>query len=174
MEHRGVDNMILGLDMSSNKSGYSLFTDNKELKGYGVWEVPDDIDNWRDKIVWMGDRVSECCDKYNVDKIICEDVPLMLNNPQTLKILCALQGIIMGICVAKRIPAKFVAVAKWRKDLGLFTGKRKDMERDEMKKASIEYANKTFGLDLIWKSKSSKFNQDDISDGILVAYSQIK
>ena len=42
-----------------------------------------------------------------------------------------------------------------------------------MKKSSVEYANKTFGLDLVWKSKSSKYNQDDLADAINVCYSQI-
>ena len=43
-----------------------------------------------------------------------------------------------------------------------------------MKQSSIEYANKTFSLDLMWKSKTSKYNQDDIADAINIAYSQIK
>ena len=42
-----------------------------------------------------------------------------------------------------------------------------------MKKSSVEYANKTFGLELAWKSKTSKFNQDDLADAINVAFSQI-
>ena len=45
--------------------------------------------------------------------------------------------------------------------------------REEMKKSSVEYANNTFGLDLVWKSKSSKKNQDDLSDAINVAWSQL-
>ena len=42
-----------------------------------------------------------------------------------------------------------------------------------MKKKSVELVNKEFGLNLKWISKSSKFNEDDISDSILIAYSQI-
>jgi hypothetical protein len=42
-----------------------------------------------------------------------------------------------------------------------------------MKKRSIEMANQEFGLNLKWFSKSSKKNEDDISDAILIAYSQI-
>ena len=44
--------ITLGLDMSSKKSGYSLF-DDKELKLYGLWEIPEDITEWRDRIIWM-------------------------------------------------------------------------------------------------------------------------
>ena len=42
-----------------------------------------------------------------------------------------------------------------------------------MKKKSVEFVNQEFGLKLKWISKSSKFNEDDISDSILIAYSQI-
>ena len=52
-----------------------------------------------------------------------------------------------------------------------FRRKRDGTKREEMKQKSIELVNKEFGLDLKWISKSSKFNQDDISDSILIAYS---
>ena len=38
---------------------------------------------------------------------------------------------------------------------------------------SVDYVNQTFGLDLIYKSPTSKFNQDDIADSINIAWSQI-
>ena len=36
-----------------------------------------------------------------------------------------------------------------------------------------DYVNDVFGIDLVYKSPSSKFNQDDIADSINVAWSQI-
>ena len=165
--------MVLGLDMSTKKSGYALFNESEILSDFGVWEIPEQVSDWRERILWMGEQVSRICKAYEITEIVCEDVPLMINNPQTLKLLCALQGIVLGVCVSHNITPTFVGVTQWRKQLGMFTGNRKDMKRDEQKKASIEYANKTFGLNLIWKSKTSKFNQDDISDAILVAYSHI-
>ena len=56
----------------------------------------------------------------------------------------------------------------------LFDGTRNGTKRAEMKRKSIEKANDLFGLNLVWKSDSSKFNQDDQSDAILIAYSQVK
>ena len=38
---------------------------------------------------------------------------------------------------------------------------------------SVDYVNNLFGLDLVYKSPSSKFNQDDIADSINIAWSQI-
>lgn len=161
-----------GLDMSSKSSAFSIF-DNNKLMDYGLWKIPDDIIDWRDRILWMGNQLDEFIKNHKIDKLYCEDVPLIMNNPQTLKILSALQGMIIGVCSSNNIKPIFINVSQWRSDLGLFTGKQKDTKREEMKKSSIEYANKTFGLELIWKSPSSKFNEDDIADAINVVYSQI-
>lgn len=165
--------VVCGLDMSSKKSGYGLFKDGR-LVDYGVWEIPDTKTDWRDKVLWMGDRLKEYISKHKIDKFYVEDVPLILKNPQTLKILSCLQGIILGITSALNAEVIFVPVAKWRTDLGLFDGSRDGMEREKMKQSSVEYANKHFGLDLKWVSKCSKKNQDDTADAINIAYSQIK
>ena len=164
--------ITLGLDMSSKKSGYSLF-DNKELKLYGLWEIPEDIIEWRDRIIWMSQQLDVFVKTHNVDQVFVEDVPLSMANPQTLKILSALQGMIISVCTLNNLKVSFIGVSQWRSALGLFTGTRKGTTREEMKKSSVEYANKTFDLNLVWKSKSSKYNQDDLSDSINVAWSQL-
>ena len=38
---------------------------------------------------------------------------------------------------------------------------------------SVDYANDLFGLDLVYKSPSSKFNDDDIADALNIAWSKI-
>lgn len=164
--------MTLGLDMSSKSSAYSIF-DGEKLVEYALWKIPDDIIDWRERILWMGKQLNDCIRTHNIDKIYCEDVPLIMNNPQTLKILSALQGVIIGVVASNDLLVEFINVSKWRSDIGLFKGTRDKMGREEMKKSSIEYANETFGLKLIWKSPTSKFNMDDLSDAINVAWSQI-
>lgn len=161
----------LGLDMSSNKSGYALF-DDKKLITYGLWEPKDKME-WRDRVIYMGEQLDDFLKANKIDQVYCEDVPLMMKNPQTLKILCALQGVLMGVCVANNVKVTFISVSTWRSALGLFDKTQKGKERDEMKQKSIEMANKIFGLNLVYKSPSSKFNQEDEADAILVAYSQI-
>lgn len=162
----------LGLDMSSNKSGYALF-DDKKLITYGLWEPPKEATDWREKIIYMGEQLDIFLKANKIDQVYCEDVPLMMKNPQTLKILCALQGVLMGVCVANNVKVTFISVSTWRSALGLFDKTQKGKERDEMKQKSIEMANRIFGLDLVYKSPSSKYNCDDQSDAILIAYSQI-
>lgn len=164
--------IVLGLDMSSKSSAYSIF-DGKELVEYALWKIPDDITDWRERILWMGKRLDECIKMHKIDKIYCEDVPLIMNNPQTLKILSALQGVVLGVVASNDMEVEFISVSKWRSDIGLFKGSRDKMGREEMKKSSIEYANKTFELNLIWKSPTSKFNEDDLADSANIAWSQI-
>lgn len=157
--------------MSSNKSGYALF-DDKKLITYGLWEPKDKME-WRDRVIYMGEQLDDFLKHNEVNQVYCEDVPLMMKNPQTLKMLSALQGVLMGVCVANNVKVTFVSVTTWRSALGLFDKTQKGKERDEMKQKSIEMANKIFGLNLVYKSPSSKYNCDDISDSILIAYSQI-
>ena len=163
--------VILGLDCSTTSTGWSIF-DNKGLAAYGV--IKPIGDDWRSRLVWQAPELKSIIEQYKPTKIIMEDIPL--NSKGGLKILVvlgAVQGLILGIASSLNVPIKFVTPNEWRSKVNLFTGNREETKRDEMKKRSIEMANKEFGLNLKWFSKSSKKNEDDISDAILIAYSQI-
>ena len=163
--------VILGLDASSASTGFSIF-DNKGLAAYGI--IKPEGNDWRERLVHQAPQLKEIIEKYHPTQIIMEDVPL--NGKGGLKILVvlgAVQGMILGLASSYGIPIKFVTPNEWRSKVGLFTGNRDDTKRDEMKKKSVEFVNQEFGLKLKWISKSSKFNEDDISDSILIAYSQI-
>lgn len=165
------NDVILGLDASSASTGFSIF-DNKGLAAYGI--IKPDGNDWRERLVHQAPQLKEIIEKYHPTQIIMEDVPL--NGKGGLKILVvlgAVQGMILGLASSYGIPIKFVTPNEWRSKVGLFTGNRDDTKRDEMKKKSVEFVNQEFGLKLKWISKSSKFNEDDISDSILIAYSQI-
>lgn len=165
------NDVILGLDASSASTGFSIF-DNKGLAAYGV--IKPDGEDWRDRLVHQAPKLKEIIEKYHPTKIIMEDVPLNAKGGlKILVVLGAVQGMILGIASSYGIPIKFITPNEWRSKVGLFTGKRDETKREEMKKKSIELVNKEFGLNLKWISKSSKFNEDDISDSILIAYSQI-
>lgn len=161
--------VILGLDCSTTSTGWAIF-DNKGLAAYGI--VQGIGEDWRERLVYQAPKIKEIIEKYNPTLIIMEDVPL--NSKGGLKILVvlgAVQGIVLGIASSNGIPIRFVTPNEWRSKVGLFNGNREGTKREEMKQKSIELANKEFGLNLKWVSKSSKFNQDDISDAILIAYS---
>ena len=162
--------VICGIDASTQSTGWSIFQDN-ELIAYGV--IKPDGANWREHIVNQAPKLIEILEKYHPDKIYMEDVPLKARNPKVLVQLGAVQGFFYGIVASYRIPIIFLVPSQWRSPMGLFDGTRDGTKRAEMKRKAVERVNSIFGLDLVWKSPSSKYNQDDQADAILIAYSQI-
>lgn len=190
--------IVLGLDMSSHKSGYALFV-NKELVDYGAWEMTNAQESdWRKRIAFMANCVGQYCVHHDVDVIYAEDVPPTLENSQTVKVLSALQGMLIAISILNDIDINFIPVKTWKQKIGINLAsskannackkrikesfgkdatknlnKVKSWTKAWEKKLSVDYANHVFGLDLIYKSPSSKFNNDDIADSINIAWSQI-
>ena len=190
--------IVLGLDMSSHKSGYALFV-NKELVDYGAWEMTNAQESdWRKRIAFMANCVGQYCVHHDVDVIYAEDVPPTLENSQTVKVLSALQGMLIAISILNDIEINFIPVKTWKQKIGINLAsskannackkrikesfgkdatknlnKVKSWTKAWEKKLSVDYANHVFGLDLIYKSPSSKFNNDDIADSINIAWSQI-
>ena len=191
-------NVVLGLDMSSQKSGYALFIDSN-LVDYGLWELNSSQEHdWRNRIAYMADCVAQYCVDNNVKKIYAEDVPPTLENSQTVKVLSALQGMLIACGTLHDIDIEFVPVKTWKQKIGINLGSSKANSSCKKrikenfgsnankllsrvkgwvkaweKKLSVDYVNYTFGLNLVYKSPSSKFNQDDIADSINIAWSQI-
>lgn len=190
--------IVLGLDMSSHKSGYALFV-NKELVDYGAWEMTNAQESdWRKRIAFMANCVGQYCVRHDVDVIYAEDVPPTLENSQTVKVLSALQGMLVAISILNDIEINFIPVKTWKQKIGINLAsskannackkrikesfgkdatknlnKVKNWTKAWEKKLSVDYVNHVFGLDLIYKSPSSKFNNDDIADSINIAWSQI-
>ena len=190
--------VVLGLDMSSQKSGYALFVNNK-LCDYGLWQIDGKVEHdWRTRIAYMADCVAQYCVDNNVQHIYVEDVPPTIDNAQTVKILSALQGMLIACATLHHIKIDFVPVKTWKTKIGINLvaskenndckkrikekfGKQankhlttiKGWTKAWEKKLSVDYVNHCFGLDLVYKSPSSKFNQDDIADSINIAWSQI-
>lgn len=190
--------IVLGLDMSSHKSGYALFV-NEELVDYGAWEMTNvQESDWRKRIAFMANCVGQYCVHHDVDVIYAEDVPPTLENSQTVKVLSALQGMLIAISILNDIDINFIPVKTWKQKIGINLAsskannackkrikesfgkdatknlnKVKNWTKAWEKKLSVDYVNHVFGLDLIYKSPSSKFNNDDIADSINIAWSQI-
>lgn len=163
--------IVMGVDSSTRSTGYSIFKD-KELIDYGV--IKPEGNDWHERIVNQGPELVKILTKYHPDKIYMEDVPLKAQNPKVLVQLGAVQGYFYGLAASFNIPICFLLPSEWRSPMGLFDGTKNGTKRAEMKRKSVEKANELFGLNLVWKSPSSKFNEDDISDSVLVAYSQVK
>jgi len=162
---------VMGIDASTTSTGWSIFN-GTDLIAYGI--IKPKGEDWRDRLIQQGPKLIEIIEKYCPEKIVIEDVPLKSANSKVLVILGAVQGFIYGVISSYNVSIQFVQPNEWRSPLGLYDGTREGTKRKELKKKSIEKANQLFGLDLLWVSPSSSKNQDDISDAILIGYSQIK
>ena len=98
-----------------------------------------------------------------------EDVPLKASGGlKTLVILGGVQGFIYGIAASNEVPIEFISPTAWRSTIGLFDGTKEGKKREVLKRRAIEMANNKFNLNLKWISPSSKFNDDDIAEAILI------
>ena len=163
--------ITMGLDASTTSTGWSIFEDDK-LIAYGV--IKPSGEDWRDRLINQGPMLTKILQKYKPEKIFMEDVPLKAGNSKVLVVLGAVQGFLYGVTASFKIPVCFLLPSEWRSPLNLYDGSREGTKRKELKKKSIEKANELFGLNLHWVSPSSKKNDDDISDAILICYSQVK
>lgn len=187
--------MILGLDMSTQKTGWSLWSNDGKLVKYGVWEhLSKDEEDWRIRITLMAEGLRELLAEYGKDIHIAyiEDNPPDIKNMQTVKILSHLQGYMKAVIDTYNIPIEFISVSEWHNGLDIKVAGTKEFNRYKkqasynnplrvdkirrnakpmLKKMSVEYANHHFGTELQWRSFTSKKNDDDIADAInIVAY----
>ncbi len=184
---------VLSLDMSTQKSGYSLFN-NSNLIENNLWQLLiEDENDWNKRILFMIDKVDKYIKHNNVDIVYYETPPPILsNNTQTLKILSALQGAITSVCFLNNIPIEFVSVRTWKTQIGIDLthsaefkqackgikdkkklARFKNIVKHYEKKMSVDLVNHLFDLGLVYISPSSKKNSDDMADSVLIALSKI-
>lgn len=188
---------ILGLDMSTQKSGYAVFKvsdKRKELIDWGCFEMLSSTEkDWRVRIKYMANQLGGLMEQYEFSKVYIEDVPPIINNSQTVKTLGALQGIVLGVTGVYATQLEFIPVETWKNQLNInlshskeynkvkkdLKGNKKDLEslkgkvKAYEKKMSIDLVNRYFGLELRWKSFGSKQNDDDIADAINIVASRL-
>lgn len=166
-----TNNTYMGIDASSTCTGVSVFVDNK-LAYYEA--IRPNGDNWRDRLFHEGPELTKIIQKYKPQKIYMEDVPLKASGGlKTLVILGGVQGFIYGVAASNGVPVEFVSPTVWRSIAGLFDGTEEGKKRDVLKKKAVEMVNSQFDLELKWVSPSSKKNDDDIAEAILICASML-
>lgn len=148
------------LDMSTKSSGWCILNMvTCELVAYGrIEKYKEEESDMRKRVMYMMDNIRLIIDKYKPCKVVMEDVVPTINNSCTVKALAILSGAITGMCHTLGIEYDFVSVATWHSALGILKSK------GDLKEQSINIANEKYGINLIFKSVSSKFNEDDIAD----------
>ncbi len=197
---------LLSLDMSTRKTGWAVFNDDK-LEAYNLIEIQGK--EVAERTTYMYDKIQELITSYNIDCIVCEDVPVSIHsNLDTGKNLCVLQGCLLTIAHIHHIKMHTLHPTHWRANLGInktiyscetcgnffedISGldfkvckqcgekskiklhKEQINDRFSLKERAIKMANEIFGLNLVFINKTSKKNQDDIAEAILVGYAYLK
>lgn len=115
---------ILGLDLSTKSSGWAIF-DNEKLQDYGcITAASDDLIK---RIHKMTDELKNIIEKYNIDKIITEEVRPQggygVGNLQTHRALMWLQAG-LAFMVHDNFPKLYIDYIlpnSWRAKIGIKT-----------------------------------------------------
>lgn len=153
--------IILGLDLSSKSSGYSVFDDGK-LIDYGC--ITSGSNNLYKRIDVMVDGVKEVLDKYQINHVYIEDVfpEDVHNNRNVFDALKYLQGFILHLLNDYNLPHTFFVASEWRAACGIHTGR--GIKRESLKPKDIAFVKEKFGIDV----------NDDVADSICVGYASFK
>ena len=147
---------ILALDASTKRSGWATIVDEKQLE-YGAIGAGDSRVEAR--IIKMRNEILGLVKKFNIDKIVMEEVRPDALNQHTEIVLRWLQAsIVLAVFeYNKNIEFEFIGPSSWRSKLGLQGYK---IKRDEQKKRDIEYAEGRYNLDLA--------GDDDVADALCI------
>lgn len=160
--------MILSVDPSTKASGWAVFDNEHNLIDYGVFTRQEDVDSGRinrnKRIIYMVQQLESIVEKYHIDSIVEEDVPPAINNSDTVLALGNLQGAMIFMAMKHNIPIDFIPVPRWHSYYSILK------KNGDLKEQSIRMTNEKYGLNLVYKSPSSKFNEDNQSDAILIGH----
>lgn len=169
----------MGIDASSNSTGYCIFEDEK-LITYGKIKLSyKEQKTWpiEEKLDFMMSELTKIMLEHNIDQLCFEKALPTSPNANTVDALLVLNGSIREMGRSRNKETLRIPVPTWRKKVGIGKkGKSEDepeVARDRYKLRSVNKANQLYHLDLIWKSPDSVYNDDDISDAILVCHSVI-
>lgn len=155
---------ILALDLSSHSSGWAVKIDGK--LEYGC--ITDSSTIKQKRLITMREGVLEIVKKYNITKVIMEEVRpeqydendkelySYLRNPATAKLLYWLQGTVAIALYEynKKIEIEFIMPNSWRSKIGIQTGR--GIKRETLKIKDIEYVKNKYNISV----------NDDIADAI--------
>jgi len=81
---------VLGLDTSSNSTGWALVEDNKLLE-YGLIK-PEGAMETLQRLYFFGNEIKKIIEKYEPDEITLEEI-ILVHGPRTMKVLARFSGV---------------------------------------------------------------------------------
>lgn len=167
--------MILGLDMATKKTGFSLIDKYGNLYDYGVIYTKESDVRLRIKEIY--DSIEDIISKNSIDCIVFEDVPVTShNNLKVGKDLSILQGTILSLCFKYKISYHFYLPSSWRSIIGTYDGTRQGMKREIQKQRAVDKVNELYDLEFVYKASETKSERtdDDKAEAICIALAYIK
>ena len=136
--------VTLALDLSSKSSGWAVNAEDKIEYGC-IASSSTDVNK---RILIMRDGVLELVKKYNVERIVAEEVRPDLQNSHTQKILTYVQAAIVLAVYEynKNIKVEFIQPNSWRSKIGIKTGA--GVKRETLKAQDILFVKNKYGLDV--------------------------
>lgn len=147
---------ILGLDLSTKCSGWSVFSDD-ELLSHGIIDhakIKDVEERSKQMMISVGQLIIQ----EHPDYVICEET-WSAKNVETTKYLSFIIGAAMGKAFDNKILFEKVLPSQWRARVGLKQGKKK---RAELKQEAIEMVKQLYNFDPI----------EDEAEAILIGLSK--
>lgn len=131
---------ICGIDASTQRTGVSIFEDDKLVK-HGVIDCHKTKDGIK-RMIEMYLQLNDFLNKNRPDLIIIEDTWLRIN-VQTSKTLARLAGGIWMWAALHNVELHFVTPSQWRSVVGIPTG---NIKRDTLKDYAIKQVKKDYGF----------------------------
>lgn len=111
---------ILGLDLGTKKTGWSVFKDEK-LVGYGV--ISCDHKNVRVRTLTIRDEIKKLIESKDIDRVVAEELKVgfggAMSNFNTVVTLAVLQGCVLGLCIDCGVEFITYDPSVWRKFTGV-------------------------------------------------------
>jgi len=170
--HKGVVmTKIMGLDLASKRSGYSVYFDD-ELIDYGLFVADEKEVNVHVRILDMKKQIIKKIKEHDIGYIIAEQVPVNAHsNLKVGKDLCILQGVLLSVCDDYDVGLELLSPSQWRSVVGSYNGTRAGMKRDYQKEKAVSIVNDMYGFDFKYYKTESKARKsdDDKAEAILLA-----
>lgn len=141
------------------KTGIAYFCNGK-YKIHHLLDYSKDK-NMESRFGSMSKGIWKILDEYKPNIIYIEET-YMANNPQTMKILTRLQGVVYSWCMNNDCEFNTIKPTSWRKQLNFAQGK--NVKREKLKEQSVDYVLNNYGIEV----------SDDESDAICIADAVMK
>jgi Holliday junction resolvasome RuvABC endonuclease subunit len=165
-----MNNVILGLDISTSKIGYSIIDKNKNLIEYGVWKYKPETP-LEEKTQLFTEKLKYLRSKYEIEKTFVEQPFIAFSGGRTTAVTMAKLQRFNGMCcygvfcIFGSCP-KLLSANETRKAVGI---KRKRGE--DIKKKVIHWVKDKYPNDFLFeltRHGNPKPGTDDMADAIIV------